>query len=67
MEESINNTDLRLINLDQVSGILGLSRNATYNLINTRKIKSVKIGARRLFTTQAVQNYIKSLEESYET
>ena len=67
MEEGMQNTDLRLISLDQVSSILGLSRNATYNLINTRRIKSVKIGARRLFTTAAVQQYIKSLEESYET
>ena len=60
-------TNIRLIGLRQVSDILGLSHNATYKLVMTRQIKSVKIGARRLFTVQAVHDYIKSLEEKYET
>ena len=59
--------ELRLLNVKQVSEILGLSHNGTYDLINSKKIKSVKIGSRRLFTTGAVRAYIESLEETYET
>ena len=55
-----------LLNVRQVSKILGLSYNGTYKLINSREIRSVKIGTRRLFTPRAVNNYIKSLEDSYE-
>ncbi len=65
-EETEFPTDMRLLNIRQVSNILGLSYNGTYNLINTRRIKSVTIGTRRLFTIKAVQEYIQSLEESYE-
>ena len=67
MKEETHNKNLYLLNLGQVSDILGLSRNATYNLINSRKIKSVKIGSRRLFTNRAVQEYITSLAEDYGT
>jgi len=58
--------DIRLLSVKQVSEILGLSHNGTYDLINSKKLKSVKIGARRLFTTGAVREYIEDLEKTYE-
>ncbi len=57
--------DIQLLNVRQVSKLLGLSYNGMYDLINANKIKSVKIGARRLFTVKAVRKYIASLEEIY--
>jgi len=66
IEEQRVAEELRLLSVKQVSEILGLSHNGTYDLINTKKIKSVKIGARRLFTTGAVKEYIEDLEKAYE-
>ena len=55
-----------LLNIKQVSKILGLSYNGTYKLINSCQIKSVKIGTRRLFTPKAIKDYINCLEDTYE-
>ena len=59
--------DMRLLNVEQVADILGINRVTVYKLINTNKIKSVRVNSRRLFTNRAVQKYITSLEEADET
>ena len=54
---------LKLVSIDEACEYLGLGRWSVYKLINQNKLKSVKIGKRRLVPVSAIRAFIKSLEE----
>jgi len=54
---------VRLLNIDQVCAALNMGRVKVYELINRKRLKSVKIGARRLVSTRSLNEFIERLEE----
>ena len=61
MEENMGM--IRLLNIDQVCAVLNMGRVKVYELINRKRLKSIKIGARRLVSTRALNDFIDRLEE----
>jgi excisionase family DNA binding protein len=51
----------RLLSIKQAVYQLGISRTAVYELIAARKIKTVKIGRRRLIPSEAIEDFIAGL------
>ena len=66
-DEGSEATNTKLLNIDQVCEKLGIKQFSVYKLINQRRLKSVKIGARRLVSYNALQKFIAELEEEYGT
>lgn len=54
---------LRLLNLNEVSDILRISKHGLYRLIRARELKSVHIGKRHLVRLEELQRFIE-LHES---
>lgn len=52
---------LRLYAVAEVREVLGVSHWQVYQLINSRRLKSVKIGRRRLIPAAELASYIESL------
>jgi excisionase family DNA binding protein len=52
-----------LITTDEAAQRLGIHRSTLYDLIRTNKLKTVKIGARRLVRVSALEEAITLLEE----
>jgi excisionase family DNA binding protein len=61
--EDYNTDNQMLLSVPEACKRLGVSRNTLYELINARKLVSVKIGSRRLISPRAVAEYIRKLEE----
>jgi len=57
--------NIRLLNIDQVCEALNMCRVKVYELINRKRLKSVKIGARRLVSARALNDFINQLEDSH--
>lgn len=56
-----------LLTISQVADLLNLGRTKTYELVMSNRIKSVKLGRRRLVPRHNVENYVAELcEESHE-
>lgn len=53
----------RLLAIKQVIYELGISRTAIYELIECGKLKTVKIGRRRLVPIEAIEEFIASLRK----
>ena len=51
----------RLLAIKQVIYELGISRTALYELINAGKLKTVKIGRRRLVPIEAIEELVAGL------
>jgi excisionase family DNA binding protein len=51
----------RLLSIKQAVYELGISRTAVYELIAAHKIKTVKIGRRRLIPSEAIEDFIAGL------
>lgn len=51
------------ISIPEAARALGVGRSATYELLNAGKLKSVKIGSRRLVTVASVMAFADSLEK----
>ena len=51
----------RLLAIKQAIYELGISRTALYELINAGKLKTVKIGRRRLVPTEAIEELVAGL------
>jgi excisionase family DNA binding protein len=51
----------RLLSIKQAVCELGISRTAVYELIAVGKIKTVKIGRRRLISSEAIEDFIAGL------
>jgi excisionase family DNA binding protein len=49
----------RLLRVDEASAMLGLGRSRTYLEIQTGRLRSVKVGRRRLIPLAAVAEYIE--------
>ena len=51
---------LELLTLQQVSGLLQVSNDTISRLVKDQKLAGTKIGNQWRFTTEAIENYIKS-------
>lgn len=49
------------VSIPEAARALGISRSVTYELLNAGKLKSVKIGSRRLVTVASVMAFADSL------
>jgi len=58
-----NNAPPRLLSIRQAARELGVCRTVVYELIRDDKIKSVKIGRRRLISRDAVETFIAALTD----
>jgi excisionase family DNA binding protein len=59
-----NNLSEKLtLSVDETCKITGISRWMVYELINSGKLKSLKIGSRRLIRMTAIQKYLEELEK----
>jgi excisionase family DNA binding protein len=59
----IADADRLLITTEDAAARLGIHRSTLYDLIRSRKLKTVKIGARRLVRVSALEETIQLLEE----
>ena len=56
-------TDIRLLSIPEVCKRLGIGYWNVYQQINKKALKTVKIGRRRLVSTEALSEFIKSMEK----
>lgn len=59
----IADADRLLTTTEDAAARLGIHRSTLYDLIRSRKLKTVKIGARRLVRVSALEEAIQLLEE----
>ena len=59
----LNNTSETLLNIEDVQKQLKICKNKIFDLIKSGELKSLKINKRRLFTQEAVNNFIKEKSE----
>jgi excisionase family DNA binding protein len=52
-----------LYDVDEAAEALRLSRSALYELIRSRRLRSVKAGRRRLVPVSALEEYVRSLDD----
>ena len=52
-----------LLTISQVASLLNLGRTTTYELIMSNRIKSVKLGRRRLIPRESVDKYVAELSD----
>ena len=55
-----------VLRVPEVAAHLRIGRTSVYRLIASRELPSIKIGATRLVTSTALEQYIASLEEGTE-
>ena len=72
MSENQSNENLpvigkKLLNISQVCEQLGIGEFTVYKLIHQNRLRSVKIGSRRLVSARAIDEYIALLEEEHDT
>lgn len=48
----------RLLSIDQTADALGIGRTATYNELQAGRLRSLKVGRRRLVSASAIADYI---------
>jgi len=63
MKQSIEDNETRLLSIKEVCGRLGIGHWAVYQQIHQHKLKSIKIGKRRLISTNAIDEFIASQEQ----
>lgn len=51
-------------NVEEVMDSLGLSRQSVYNEINAGRLRSFKLGRRRLIPADAVPDWVRSMQET---
>ena len=62
--EKINlNNETRLLSIKETCERLGIGHWALYQQINQNTLKTVKIGKRRLISTNAINEFIENLEK----
>jgi excisionase family DNA binding protein len=52
-----------LLTINQVAALLNLGRTKTYEIVRSGKIKSLKVGSRRLIRPEDVEIYVKKIAE----
>jgi len=50
-----------LLTINQVAGLLNLGRTKTYEIVRSGKLKSIKVGSRRLIRREDVEQYVAGL------
>jgi len=55
--------ELKLYSVEETFKLLGICRQHYYNEINAGRLKSVKIGRRRMHTPKQIKKYFKLLEK----
>ena len=58
----MENEHLKLLSINQACERLNLGRWSIYKLINQNRLKTVKLGRRRLVTMSAIRAFIENLE-----
>ena len=58
----MKNEHTKLLSIDQACERLNLGRWSVYKLINQNRLRTVKMGRRRLVTMGAIRAFIESLE-----
>lgn len=48
------------ISIDEASKSIGLGRSTIYDLINSGKLKSLKIGSRRIISIESLNEFLRS-------
>ena len=66
-EKPMETENKKLLSIEQVCEQLNLSRWSVYRLIQQNRLKTVKIGKRRLVSERAVSAFIENLERGDET
>ncbi len=61
--ENSNDNDIKLLSVQEACQRLGIGHVNFYSLINKNAIKTVKLGARRLISVRALNDFINSLEQ----
>jgi len=56
--------DPLLLTINQVAGLLNLGRTKTYEIVRSGKIRSLKVGSRRLIRREDVEFYVKQVAEN---
>lgn len=54
----------RAWSIDEWRAMYGLGRNSTYNLINSGKLKTIKVGRRRLVTAEADESFRLAMQRA---
>lgn len=62
-EEVRQNLGARLLNIEEASNYLNIGRSTMYSLLNTKKIKAIKIGKRTLIDIMSLNEFINSRQE----
>ena len=52
-----------LLTINQVAAMLNLGRTKTYEIVRSGKIKSVKVGSRRLIPRQDVERFVEDISD----
>lgn len=60
-QEELLAVDKRCLSVDETATAVGLGRTKIYELINEGKLKSVKVGRRRLVPAAAVDEFLETL------
>lgn len=64
MEELVERVGARLHDVEAVMERLDLGRSKVYELIASRRLRSVKVGRRRLVSEAAIVEFIAELEQA---
>jgi excisionase family DNA binding protein len=52
--------DKRALHVNEVVAAYGISRSTIYNLINSEKLKTIKIGKRRLIPVESAESLLRN-------
>jgi len=63
MEQKSKETDVCLLSVKETCKRLGIGHYTVYQQIHKNKLKTVKIGKRRLISTKAIDEFIASQEQ----
>jgi excisionase family DNA binding protein len=61
--EADANSDCQLYSINEAAQRLGLGRTGIYSLIAERKLKTVRIGRRRLVARKALEEFVAGLTD----
>lgn len=52
----------RLLSIDDVAGLLGIGRSAVYGELGAGRLRSIKVGRRRLVPGQAIAEFVAAAQ-----
>lgn len=63
MTDAVAAETARLNNIEQVQTRLGVGRSTVFKLLESNKLKSVRVGRRRMVTEQSLRDFIAQLDQ----